>query len=171
MSFTPFGRGAERNGSSSHFNDAHSSNAGDNGKGEDHAAINGNGNGTESRLPCFRATLSSGVSIKGTVTFRRELVIDGDVEGTIHSVGRLTVGRNGHVRGDIQTRSVTVHGTVDGNLSVGEKCELRSGCTLRGDIETSRLIVDEDVNFIGNAEIATRDYLSELRPLNGNGQK
>jgi hypothetical protein len=31
--------------------------------------------------------------------------------------------------------------------------------------------VDEDVNFIGNAEIATRDYLSELRPLNGNGQK
>lgn len=118
-------------------------------------------------------SLSSGVSIKGTVKFRSELVIDGQVEGTIDSVGRLTVGRNGHVRGDIRTRSVTVHGTVDGNLSAGEKCELRSGCTLRGDIESSRLVVDDDVTFIGSAAIATQDYLSELRMPNGtsNGGK
>ena len=110
-----------------------------------------------------RAVLSSGVSIKGSVKFRSELVLDGDLEGTIDSVGRLTVGRNAHVRGEIRSRSVTVHGTVDGNLTAGEKCELRSGCTLRGDIETSRLVVDEDANFIGKAEIATADYLSELR--------
>src|SRR5437899_2187798 len=96
---------------------------------------NTNGNGKPdrvgSRFQYVRATLSSGVSIKGTVKSRSELVIDGHVEGTIESFGRLTVGRNGRVRGDIQTRSVTVHGTVDGNLSVDEQCELRSGCTLR----------------------------------------
>ncbi len=113
--------------------------------------------------PLFRAVLSSGVSIKGSVKFRSELIIDGDVEGTIDSVGRLTVGRNGHIRGEVRTRSVTVHGTVDGNLTADERCELRSGCTLRGDIETSRLVVDENANFIGNAEIAMQDYLSELR--------
>ena len=107
--------------------------------------------------------LSSGVSIDGDVTFGAELVIDGDVEGTIDSVGRLTVGRNGHIRGDIRTRSVTVHGTVDGNLKAGEQCELRSGCTLRGDIEASRLVVDDNATFIGSAEIAVEDYLSELR--------
>jgi cytoskeletal protein CcmA (bactofilin family) len=110
-----------------------------------------------------RAVLSSDVSIKGSVKFRSELVIDGDLEGTIDSIGRLTVGRNAHVRGDIKSRSVTVHGTVDGNLSAGEKCELRAGCILRGDIETSRLVVDDDVTFIGSAEIAMEDYLSELR--------
>jgi cytoskeletal protein CcmA (bactofilin family) len=146
-----------------------------NGNGATHTngngATDGNGNGNGSRRPCFRATLSSGVSIKGTVKFRSELVIDGEVEGTIQSFGRLTVGRNAHVRGDIQTRSVTIHGTVDGNLSIGEKCELRSGCTLRGDIESSRLVVDEDVNFVGSAAIATRDYLSEMRPPHPNEQK
>jgi len=113
--------------------------------------------------PAIRAVLSSGVSIKGSVKFRSELVIDGTVEGTIDSTGRLTVGRNAHVRGEIRSRSVTVHGTVDGNLTAGERCELRSGCTLRGDIETSRLVVDENANFIGKAEIAIKDYLSELR--------
>jgi cytoskeletal protein CcmA (bactofilin family) len=113
--------------------------------------------------PAIRAVLSNGVSIKGSVKFRSELVIDGNVEGTIESIGRLTVGRNAHVRGEIRSRSVTVHGTVDGNLTAGERCELRSGCTLRGDIETSRLVVDENANFIGKAEIAIEDYLSELR--------
>jgi cytoskeletal protein CcmA (bactofilin family) len=140
-----------------------------NANGASHFPLN-NGNGNGSRNPLSpRTTLSSGVSIKGSVKFRSELVIDGNVEGTIDSIGRLTVGRNGHVRGEIRTRSVTIHGTVDGNLSANEKCELRAGCTLRGDIETSRLVVDDDVTFIGSAEIATTDYLSELRAPNGNG--
>jgi cytoskeletal protein CcmA (bactofilin family) len=113
------------------------------------------------RVP--RAILSSDVSIKGSVKFRTELVIDGEIEGTIDSIGRLTVGKNAHIRGEIRTRSVTIHGTVDGNLTAGERCELRSGCTLRGDIEASRLVVDEDATFIGSAEIAIEDHLAELR--------
>ena len=199
MSFTAFGRGCEQNGSASHSNGANNSdqhifngNGNGNGHANGHVHLNGNGaelngtfngngahsNGTANgngeignRFKQVHASLSSDVSIKGTIKFRRELHIDGEVEGTIQSLGRLTVGRNGRVRGDIQTRSVTVHGTVDGNLSADEKCELRSGCTLRGDIETSRLVMDGDVNFTGNAAIATRDLLSELRPIkqNGNG--
>jgi hypothetical protein len=38
-------------------------------------------------------TLSSGVSIKGTVKFQKELLIDCEVEGRIDSQGRLTVGK------------------------------------------------------------------------------
>src|ERR1700736_4497195 len=106
-----------------------------NANGASHFPLN-NGNGNGSRNPLSpRTTLSSGVSIKGSVKFRSELVIDGNVEGTIDSVGRLTVGRNGHVRGDIRTRSVTVHGTVDGNVSVGETCECGRGATRGGEME------------------------------------
>jgi cytoskeletal protein CcmA (bactofilin family) len=157
-------------------NGHHHANGNENGhaehSGNGHAQPNGNGHVSATApnrcIPALRTTLSSGVSIKGSVKFRSEVEIDGDVEGTIASTGCLTVGKNARVRGDIQTRSVTVYGTVDGNLSVGDKCELRAGCTLRGDIETSRLVMDENVNFTGNAAIATRDYLAELRPLNGN---
>jgi cytoskeletal protein CcmA (bactofilin family) len=127
------------------------------------SAANGSGTNGHKTGPLFRAVLSQGVSIKGSVKFRSELVIDGEVEGTIQSLGRLTVGRNAHIRGEVRTRSITVHGTVDGNLTAEERCELRSGCTLRGDIETSRLVVDENANFVGSAEIAMQDYLSELR--------
>ena len=105
--------------------------------------------------------LSSGVSIKGTVKFTTELVIDGEVEGTITSGGRLTVGKNAHIRGEISTRSVMVYGTVDGNVTAVERCELHSGCTLRGDIEAPRLVVDEDATFLGSAKIATKPKPAE----------
>ena len=101
--------------------------------------------------------LSSSVCIKGTVKFRNELVIDGEVEGKIDSTGRLTIGKNARIRGEIRTKSVVVDGTIDGNITARERCELRAGCTVRGDIESPRLVVDEEATFIGSAKIATQE--------------
>jgi cytoskeletal protein CcmA (bactofilin family) len=101
-------------------------------------------------------TLSSGVSIKGSVKFQKELTLDCEVEGTINSQGRLTVGKQARIKGDIKTRSVIVDGQVDGNITAGERCELRAGCTVNGDIEAPRLVVDEAASFVGSAKIATQ---------------
>jgi cytoskeletal protein CcmA (bactofilin family) len=105
--------------------------------------------------------LSSGVSIKGSVKFSGELIIDGAVEGSIDSSGRLTIGKNAHINGEIRTGTVTVYGTVDGNITAVERCELHSGCTLRGDIEAPRLVVDEDATFLGSARISTHPKTQE----------
>jgi cytoskeletal protein CcmA (bactofilin family) len=101
-------------------------------------------------------TLSSGVSIKGSVKFQKELTLDCEVEGRIDSQGRLTVGKQAKIKGDIQTRSVIVDGTVNGNITAAERCELRAGCSVNGDIEAPRLVVDEAASFIGSAKIATQ---------------
>ncbi|MBA3272500.1 MAG: polymer-forming cytoskeletal protein [Chthoniobacterales bacterium] len=113
-------------------------------------------NGTSGGSTRSGGVLSSGVSIVGSVKFSSELVIDGEVEGTIDSGGKLIVGKNAHITGEIRTGSVTVYGTVDGNVTAVERCELHSGCTLRGDIEAPRLVVDEEATFFGSAKIATR---------------
>jgi cytoskeletal protein CcmA (bactofilin family) len=101
-------------------------------------------------------TLSSGVSIKGSVKFQKELTLDCEVEGRIDSQGRLTVGKQAKIKGDIKTRSVIVDGNVTGNITAAERCELRAGCTVNGDIEAPRLVVDEAASFIGSAKIATQ---------------
>ena len=109
------------------------------------------------------AILSSGVSIKGSVKFKTEMVIDGNVEGSVESAGQLTVGKNAHILGEITTRSIVVHGIVEGNITAEERCELRTGCTLRGDIEAPQLVVNEDTTFIGSAKITTQDKLFGAR--------
>jgi cytoskeletal protein CcmA (bactofilin family) len=99
--------------------------------------------------------LSRGVSIKGSVKFANELLIDGEVEGTIDSTGALTIGEHAEIRGEIRAKSVKVRGMVKGNVFASERCELQGGSTLRGDIEAPRLVVDENATFLGSAKIAT----------------
>ena len=98
--------------------------------------------------------LSREVSIKGSIKFSNQLMIDGAVEGSIDSTGALTIGENAHFQGEIRTKSVKVKGTVEGNIFATERCELEAGCTLRGDIEAPRLVVDENATFLGSAKVA-----------------
>ena len=100
--------------------------------------------------PFGECTLSSEVEIEGSITFQKELLIDGKVRGQINSEGVLTIGENAHIRGEIKTKFVTVHGTVNGNITA-ERCELKSKCTLRGDLKAARLIMEEGATFIGRS--------------------
>ncbi len=106
--------------------------------------------------------LSRGVSIKGSVKFLNELLIDGEVEGTMDSTGTLTIGEHARILGDIRTKSVKVRGTVEGNIFVTERCELEAGCTLRGDIEAPRLVVNENATFLGSAKVGTGKSLPQI---------
>ena len=99
--------------------------------------------------------LSQGVSIKGSVKFLNEMFIDGKVNGTIDSTGTLTIGEQARISGDIRTKSVNVRGTVEGNIFATERCELEANCTLRGDIEATGLVVNENASFLGNAKVGT----------------
>ena len=99
--------------------------------------------------------LSRGVSIKGSVKFSDQLLIDGEVEGAIDSTGALTIAENGFIRGEIRAKSVKLQGKVEGNISATERCELLAGCTLHGDVEAPRLVVDENAVFLGSAKVAT----------------
>ena len=116
----------------------------------------GPGSSTRTFMPTQSgASLSRGVSIKGSVKFMNELLIDGEVEGTIDSTGTLTISEHARIRGEIRTKSVKVQGTVEGNIFATERCELQAGCTLRGDIEAPRLVVSEDATFLGSVKVGT----------------
>src|ERR1700719_2177513 len=99
--------------------------------------------------------LSRGVSITGSVKFSDQLLIDGEVKGDIKSTGTLTIGEHASIRGEVRSKSETVQGTVEGNIFATARCALQAGCTVRGDIEAPRLVVDENATFLGSAKVGT----------------
>jgi cytoskeletal protein CcmA (bactofilin family) len=113
-------------------------------------------NGASSASTASGGLLSRGVSIKGTVKFANELLIDGEVEGAIDSTGSLTIGEHASIKGEIRSKSVKVRGTVNGDIYATERCELQAGCTLQGDIEAPRLVVDENATFLGSAKVTPK---------------
>ena len=113
--------------------------------------------------------LSSDVKIKGSITLQKELLIDGKVQGQINSDGLITIGESADIRGEIKTKSVTVYGKVHGNITA-ERCELKSPCTLEGDLKAPRLIVEEGATFIGTSQntlastVESPDIASDRKP-------
>ena len=108
--------------------------------------------------------LSSDVEIKGSIKFQKELLIDGKVEGEINSDGVLTIGENADIRGEIKTKSITVFGKVQGNITVAERCELKAKCTLQGDLKAARLVIEEGATFIGKSEVTSGAGASKSMP-------
>src|SRR5579864_670869 len=106
------------------------------------------------KTPAARGFLSNEVSIEGDLSFRNELLIDGKVNGKINATGTLIVGKNARIRGEVRVKSVTIQGTIEGNVFATERCVLEPGGTLRGDVESPRLALDENASFLGRAKIS-----------------
>lgn len=97
--------------------------------------------------------LSSDVEIKGTLRFQNDLVFDGKIEGEIFSDATLTVGKSADVRGEIKSKSVIIHGTVNGNVTVAERAELKGTSQLIGDLKASRIAIEDGAAFVGKSEV------------------
>ncbi|MGC1296842.1 MAG: polymer-forming cytoskeletal protein, partial [Alloacidobacterium sp.] len=44
-------------------------------------------------------------------------------------------------------------GTVHGNITVQERCELHSHSQLIGDLKAARLVIEEGATFVGKSEV------------------
>ncbi len=97
--------------------------------------------------------LSNDVEIKGSIKFQNDLTVDGRIEGEITSSGTLTVGENAEIKGEIKTKSVVILGKVHGNVTVEDRCELKSRATLLGDLKATRLAIEDGATFVGKSEV------------------
>jgi cytoskeletal protein CcmA (bactofilin family) len=107
--------------------------------------------------------LGNDVEIKGNIKFQGELSIDGKIDGEISSGGILTLGENAEVKGEIKTKSCTVYGKVNGNITVEERCELKGRAQLIGDLKAARLVIEEGATFVGKSEV-TPNKISMKQP-------
>lgn len=95
------------------------------------------------------------VEIKGSVTFSQELLMEGRVEGDVTSTGPLIIGEKAFVKGTVSTRSVVVSGHVEGNITVQERCELKSTATVLGNITAATFVIEAGATFCGHSQVRT----------------
>jgi cytoskeletal protein CcmA (bactofilin family) len=105
------------------------------------------------QTPTNGSVISSEVEIVGTVKTSGSIRIEGRVEGEIISEGDVTLGKSGSVKGNLLVNSVTVSGTIQGNIQAKDRIELKSTARLLGDIKAKRLAVEDGVTFVGKSEV------------------
>ncbi|MGP8244175.1 MAG: bactofilin family protein [Bryobacteraceae bacterium] len=105
------------------------------------------------------------MNIQGEIYAREQLVVDGEVEGSLQSESQLTVGPNGKVRANIKAREVTIFGSVRGNVEVAEKIAIRGQGSLVGDIKAAGISIDDGAYFKGSIDIVRPEPKVSSRPV------
>jgi cytoskeletal protein CcmA (bactofilin family) len=104
--------------------------------------------------PAGSATIGKAVMIKGQIFSREDLIIDGEVEGTVEAADhRVTVGPNGKVQASVKAREIVVLGSIHGNVEAAEKIDIRKDARLVGDIKTARIVIEDGAYFKGSIDI------------------
>jgi cytoskeletal protein CcmA (bactofilin family) len=103
--------------------------------------------------PHAAACVSQGIRIKGEISGKEDVFVDGTVEGKLNFGGAsVTVGPNGKVKADISAREVVVRGQVDGKIEGTEKVQLWNSGRVTGEVRTERLAIEDGALLRGKVE-------------------
>ncbi len=95
------------------------------------------------------AFIDQGSEFEGKLSFRDTVRIDGKFRGEIASENSLIVGESGEIDAEIHSKTVSISGTVHGNVIAQEKVVLHKTAQVNGDIEAPSLVVEEGAKVSG----------------------
>lgn len=96
----------------------------------------------------------------GVLEFSDDLIITGKFNGRIKATGNLEIARDAICTVEkISAKSVVISGNVTGDIDASERVEICNGGVVKGDIATSRIRIENNVEFEG--EITMLDSVPE----------
>ncbi|HNY41193.1 MAG TPA: polymer-forming cytoskeletal protein [Bryobacteraceae bacterium] len=111
------------------------------------------------------AVIGKTILVKGTVSGKEDLLVDGRLEGDVDlPENRLTVGPGGQIEGKIRAREIVIYGVVQGNLEASERVEIRKNAKVIGDLRACRPVIEDEAYFKGNVETIRVDPPKQAKP-------
>lgn len=100
------------------------------------------------------AVIGPKISFKGELTGEEDLLIQGRVEGTIDLKGNhLTIGQQGVVKANLMAKTITIEGTVEGDLIGQERIEIKSSSNVKGNLIAARVTLEDGAKFRGSIDM------------------
>ena len=115
-------------------------------------------------LSSERNVIGKNTSIIGDVKSEGDFRIDGNVEGTVKTAGRVVIGALGCVMGKIVCENADIEGKFSGELLVNNLLTLKATAKISGEVIISKLLVEPGAEF--NATCTMKGSVMELK----NGQ-
>lgn len=107
-----------------------------------------------------RNVIGKNTKIKGDIISEGDFRIEGSIEGTVKTDGRVIVGKSGDVKGKIECANADFEGTFSGELIIQNLLTLKSTAKISGDVVIGKLSVEPGAEF--NASCSMRGSVKEL---------
>ena len=99
------------------------------------------------------SVLGGGMTVNGDVTGDGELRIEGHVQGSVTTTGRVIVEASGEVEGGIEAGEVVASGKVSGKITAKGAVRLKSGCRVEANVHAPTIELEEGGFVNGRLEM------------------
>jgi cytoskeletal protein CcmA (bactofilin family) len=106
----------------------------------------------ENKLPNM---IGQGTKIIGDVETNGDIRIDGNIEGNVNSKGKVVIGSNGLIKGEVFCANAELAGSLNGKINVDELLSLKASSKVTGDIKTGKLNIEPGAVFTGTCNMGS----------------
>lgn len=100
-------------------------------------------------------SLTKGTKVVGAIITDDDIRIDGTMEGNVTSKGKIIIGQQGFLKGNISCQNAEILGSTDGKIICHELLTLRQSSRITGDVVTQTLIVEANAQFNGTCRMTS----------------
>jgi len=97
--------------------------------------------------------LAIGTYVKGNIKAEEDFRIDGKLDGNIECNGKVVVGPQAEVNGNIQCQNTDLLGIVTGNITIYETASLKSSVQFTGEIVAKFIDIEAGAIFNGTCKM------------------
>ncbi len=96
-----------------------------------------------------------GVTLKGDIESKSDIRLDGELEGTIVSEGKIIIGPKGKIKGSVQCKNIDVEGSFNGNLKTSGLLIVKASAKIKGEVVVAKLSVEPGALFEATCAMKT----------------
>lgn len=94
--------------------------------------------------------IAKGVRLEGDFKSQGDVLIEGEVVGSISTDSLLTVGNDALLKAGVQASEAVIAGRVEGNLNIINRLEIKGTAKIKGDIVCQTVVVEAGAVLQGN---------------------
>lgn len=110
--------------------------------------------------------IGNGTTITGDIQSSGDVRIDGILNGNITLNGRLVIGPNGKIEGNVICQNADISGEIKGKVQVTEMLALKATAKILGDIVTGKISIEPGAVFTGTCNMG-----AIVKNINASGEK
>ncbi len=104
------------------------------------------------------------LKFKGELTANEDLVIQGQIEGSIKHTSNLTIGEEGKLKADVVAEHISVEGKIDGDLEGRNSVVVKNNANVAGNIYSPVVTLHEGATFNGRIDMSGDAKPQEEKP-------
>ena len=97
--------------------------------------------------------IGQGTSIIGDINSNGDIRVDGTLKGSINTEGKVVLGKEGVVEGDVICQNADISGIIKAKITVSNLLSLKETAKLKGDIVTNKLSIEPGAEFTGSCSM------------------